>query len=305
MFEKNNGWWRCYIVFSTRICPAGWRNTGILANSMLQHQRFWQRCLCWHNIHDRFDQHQCMVSCFAMERKHKFLSKKTFWRRTLKFLTLLPWKKSLLVSSGSWNRWTPWTMASKSSSQKPPQNKQTMDLASKLFAGLPLQAISVSTLARCQDGNVLAGDVALFAGEDGNWSCGRAHLHNAMAKLLWLQWPSSSCWKFIPTMHAGNLWAMHPWCWCLCKMFSLLSHMQGISKRSQLWSHGGGSKKHAPSNSLRSLWRLSAAFQGFYVYTAFEGFLQPLKPFCTLSRLQEHVVLQQSFHGIAFNVNTF
>ena len=50
---------------------------------------------------------------------------------------------------------------------KAPRQKQTMELASKLFAGLPLHAISTSTLARCQDGSVLAGDVALFAGEEG------------------------------------------------------------------------------------------------------------------------------------------
>lgn len=93
---------------------------------------------------------------------------------------------------------------------------------------------------------------------------GSTCMHNAMAKFLWLQWPSSSCWKFIPTMHAGNLWAMHPWRWCLCKMFSLLPHMQKISKRSQLWSHGGGGKKHAPSNSLCRLFTPLQLLKAFY-----------------------------------------
>lgn len=82
-----------------------------------------------------------------------------------------------------------------------------MELVSKLFAGLPLQAISVSTLARCQDGNVLAGDVALFAGEEGNWSCGRVHLHaqcygqvpvTAVTKFKLLEVHSHyACWELV------------------------------------------------------------------------------------------------------------
>ena len=89
-------------------------------------------------------------------------------QRTPKFLNLLPWKRSLLVSSTCWNSWTPWTIASKCCSQRPPNTSR-----------VPLQAISTSTMARCQDGNVLAGDVALFAGEEGHaqWACGRVHLH--------------------------------------------------------------------------------------------------------------------------------
>ena len=89
------------------------------------------------------------------------------------------------------------------------KHKQTVGLVSRLFPGVPLQAISTSTMARCQDGNVLAGDVALFAGEEGHtqWACGRIHLHAqcfgqapmvVVSKFKLLEMHSHyACWKLM------------------------------------------------------------------------------------------------------------
>ena len=161
------------------------------------------------HFHDRFDQHQCMVSCCAMERKHKFLSKKTTLVQNTKVFEASAMEE---VTAGELYMLAQVDTLDNGIQILQPKTlkqKQTIELVSKLFPGVPLQAISTSTMARCQDGNVLAGDVALFAGEEGHaqWACGRIHLHAqvlgqapmvVVSKFKLLEVHSHyACWKLV------------------------------------------------------------------------------------------------------------
>ena len=159
------------------------------------------------HFHDRFDQHQCMVSCFAMERKHKFLSKKTTLVQNTKVFEASAMEEVTAGELYMLEQVDTLDNGIQILQPKTPRQKQTMELVSKLFAGLPLQAISTSTQARCQDGNVLAGDVALFAAEEGKWACGRVHQHaqchgqapmTAVTKFKLLEVHSHcACWEIV------------------------------------------------------------------------------------------------------------
>lgn len=225
-------------------------------------------------------------------------------RRAPKFLELLPWKKSLLVSSGSWNRWTPWTLASKSSSQNS-QKQADHGVGVKTFCW------TTSTSNFC-----------FYTGQVPRWQCAGwwcCIVCRWRGKLvLWegppactMLWPSS-CDCSDQVQAVGSSFPL-----CMLGTCGQCTHDAGAFAKCFLFCHicRRFQKDHNfdPMEVEVKSMPLQIAFAGFLHLCSFwrlstaslSRLLQPLKAFCSLSRLQEHVVLQRSCHGIAFNVNTF
>lgn len=127
------------------------------------------------HFYKSFQEHDFLISCFSMERKHKMITRKT---SLLHNTTVFETSAMEEVATGELQTLARDGMLDADmkllQSKKPgPKDKEFI---MKLWPSASASVLA-STSARCQDGTVSVGDVALFCDPRAKWACGRIKNH--------------------------------------------------------------------------------------------------------------------------------
>ena len=127
------------------------------------------------HFHQSFEDHGHLIGCFTMERKHKMINRKT---SLLQNTTSFESSAMEEIVNGELQALAETDNLDAGIKLLQPKNAGAKDMQlSSMVWPAPWASVLAASSARCQDGTVAAGDVALFCHAGHKWACGKVRKH--------------------------------------------------------------------------------------------------------------------------------
>ena len=129
------------------------------------------------HFHQSFKNHGCCISCFSMERKHKMISRKTVLIQNTTTFEASAMQEVVNQELQTLQEDDSLDLGIKLLQPIKKPRCNDMLLARRFWPAAVSTFLDIASSARCQDGVVSAGDVALFLDPQNKWACGKVIAH--------------------------------------------------------------------------------------------------------------------------------